>query len=231
MILARSAAAVLLLAIATGAAEAQQIYRWTDDKGRVHITDTPPPPTARGVKSRKAASAPASSAQQPFELEQAMKNFPVVLYTSPSCEAPCAMAREALNNRGVPFREVLVWDADTNEELKRVSGANEVPTLLVGRTAQRGFSQSAFDTLLDSARYPRAGILPRRSQAAPPIPAGYQPPGAPPVKAEPGVAQAAAQAPQAAEAPRGPYYAPEAAPAATESPEPPAAASESNSDQ
>src|SRR5690606_41857925 len=79
--------------------------------------------------------------------------------------------------------------------------------------------------------YPRAGILPRRSQAAPPIPAGYQPPGAPPVKAEPGVAQAAAQAPQAAEAPRGPYYAPEAAPAATESPEPPAAASESTSDQ
>ena len=32
----------LVLALAANAAWAQQIYRWTDDKGRVHLTDTPP---------------------------------------------------------------------------------------------------------------------------------------------------------------------------------------------
>ena len=40
------------LALAAVTAAAQQIYRWTDENGRVHITDTPPPPGARGVKKK-----------------------------------------------------------------------------------------------------------------------------------------------------------------------------------
>ena len=36
----------LLLLLFSGAttAAAQQLYRWTDERGRVHINDTPPPP-------------------------------------------------------------------------------------------------------------------------------------------------------------------------------------------
>ena len=200
MILARSAAALLLLALAAGATQAQQLYRWTDEKGRVHITDTPPPPGARGVKKQRAVGG-AAEAQTPYQLSQAMKDFPVVLYTSPSCKEPCAMARSSLNKRAVPFKEVLVWDDQTNEELKRVSGANDVPTLLVGRSVQRGFGQAAYDALLDSARYPRAGLLPARSQAAPPVPEGYQPPEA---QAKAPTAEPVAPEPEE-EAPRGPY--------------------------
>lgn len=188
MSLARSAAAVLTSAVlvpallalllASGSAHAQQLYRWVDEKGRVNITDTPPPPRARNVETQKAAAGGAEGGQVPFELTQAMKSFPVVLYTSPNCAEACAMARTALNKRGVPFKEMQVWDDASIQELKRVSGGNEVPTLTVGRSVQRGFEQSAFDTLLDSARYPRAGILPARTQAAPAAPEGYQPPGA-----------------------------------------------------
>jgi glutaredoxin len=198
MILARSAVALLLLALAAGAAQAQQIYRWTDEKGRVHITDTPPPAGAKGVKQQRSVGG-SSEAQTPYQLAQAMKEFPVVLYTSPNCKEPCAMARGALNKRGVPFKEVLVWDDDTNQELKRISGASDVPTLLVGRSVQRGFEQSAFDALLDSARYPRAGILPARSQAAPAVPEDYQPPGAHAKAAEPAASEPVEVAP------RGPY--------------------------
>lgn len=75
----------------------------------------------------------------------------------------------------MPFKEVQVYDPDTNEELKRVSGAVEVPTLLVGRSAQRGFEKSAFDALLDSAGYPKEGTLPALSQKAPAAPEGYVP--------------------------------------------------------
>jgi len=62
---------------------------------------------------------------------------------------------------------------------------------VVGRSLHKGFDQSAYDALLDSARYPRAGILPPRAQAAPGLPEGYIPPGerkaprAEPVKPEP----------------------------------------------
>jgi len=182
----------LVLALAASAAWAQQIYRWTDDKGRVHITDTPPPPSARGVQKSRPPAGGGAEAPTPFPLAQAMKDFPVRLYTSPICKEPCAQARDALNRRAVPFKEVQVWDEQTNEDLKKVSGSNEVPVLVVGRSVQKGFEQGAFDALLDSARYPRAGLLPPGTQAAPSAPDGYVSPSdrpaapqAEPVKPEP----------------------------------------------
>jgi len=188
MMRTRIVAILLMLAAATAAA--QQLYRWTDDKGRVHITDTPPPPSAKGVqkKAYQRGGASTESGPTPYELSAAMKEYPVTLYTSPVCKEPCAEARAALNKRGVPFKEVQVWEAAGNEELQKVSGANQVPTLVVGRSVHKGFDQAAYDALLDSARYPRAGILPARAQAAPALPEGYIPPGerakAEPVKPE-----------------------------------------------
>jgi glutaredoxin len=190
--------AVLLFTL--GAAHAQQLYRWTDEKGRVHITDTPPPASAKDVQKKAAVTGGADPGQVPFELATAMRDFPVILYTAPSCRTLCDSARAVLNRRGVPFREVQVWEEKTNAELKQVSGGTQVPTLVVGRSVHQGFDQASFDALLDSARYPRAGILPARSQAVPPVPQGYVPPGereAP--KAEP--VKPAAEPP----APSGPY--------------------------
>lgn len=184
--------AVLLLASAFTAG-AQQLYRWTDDRGRVHITDTPPPASARDVR-RKSAGGPSGETQpqEPYELRQAMHDYPVTLYTSPNCEEPCAAARAVLNKRGVPFKEVQVWDGPSNKELKRVSGGDDVPTLVVGRSVHRGFAQAPYEALLDSARYPRAGLLPPRRQAAP----------APP-EADSGPAATEAAKPEPA--PTGPY--------------------------
>ena len=165
----RGQIAVLLLTAAC-AASAQQLYRWTDDTGRVHITDTPPPASARNVKQKPAGGSTPSDAQQPFELQQATRNFPVTLYTAPACKEYCAMARTHLNKRGVPFTEIQVADDKTRDELRKVSGGEDVPTLLVGRSVHRGYAQEQYDALLDSARYPRAGLLSPRAQAAPPPP-------------------------------------------------------------
>ena len=180
-----------LLAVAFAAANAQQIYRWVDENGQLHVTDTPPP-QARNLE-KKDYGGNVAPTPTPFELQRAQKNFPVTLYTSPVCQEPCQQSRAALNARGVPFREVQVWNPETREELHRVAGSYQVPVLLVGRTPQIGFEQGAFDSLLDSAGYPKAGTLRPRSQAAPPPPEGYLAPGeraraaqeAEPVKPEP----------------------------------------------
>lgn len=164
-----------LALMAAVAASAQQLYRWTDERGRVNITDTPPPPGARDVRATKPAPAAAVPPQQPYELTRAMQEFPVTLYTSPGCKQGCDSGRALLNRRGIPFKEVQVWEERSNEELKRVSGGNEVPTLLVGRSVHRGFETAAWEALLDSARYPKAGLLRPRAQAAPPPPEGYAP--------------------------------------------------------
>ncbi|HEY2336293.1 MAG TPA: glutaredoxin family protein [Burkholderiales bacterium] len=196
-----SAVLAVFLLLAAAAAGAQQMYRWTDENGRVHITDTPPPASATGVKKQAARSVPAETNQgKPYELAQAMKEFPVKLYTAPSCKDPCDQARSLLNRRGVPFKEVQVWEEDTAQDLRKLTGGTlDVPVLTVGRSVQKGFQQDAFDALLDSARYPKAGLIQARSQAAPKPPEGYTAPGA--AQAEPAKPAAPAEEPR----PTGPY--------------------------
>ena len=183
----------LLLAALAGSAAAQQVYRWTDEKGRTHITDTPPPPGAKNV--RKTGPGPGSttkpSAQVLFVLARAAKEYPVTLYTSPNCAEPCRAARDLLNTRGIPFSEVQVWEEESNAELKRVSGTTQVPTLKVGASVQSGYEPTAYTSILNTAGYPVAGVLPPGNQADPERPEGYVPPQerekptAEPVKPEP----------------------------------------------
>ena len=163
----------LLGIVAFGTALAQQ-YRWTDENGVVRYTDTAPPKNAKNVqKLGSAATAKPAEPPVPFEVQRLLKDFPVTLYTSPPCKDYCELAREVLNKRGIPFKEVQVWDQETSEELKRVAGAPEVPVLTVGRSVQRGFDKGAYDNLLDGAGYPKEGAVPPGKQKAPEPPEGY----------------------------------------------------------
>ena len=175
--------AFVLCAFALGAGA--QVYRWTDDQGRVHITDTPPPASAKGVKrtdggtsgAAPSASTKESSGQEPFSLQQAKSKYPVTLYTVPNCEG-CNGARKLLNARGVPFKEISLTDAGQMDEFKQTVGGNTVPAIIVGSTVQKGFEEGAYHALLDAAGYPATGILPPRNQAQPTAAA----PGLPEVK-------------------------------------------------
>jgi len=169
-----------LLLLAPSLALAQP-YRWTDEKGRVYFSDNPPA-SSKGVpvvppKPAIAPPAPAGVGQLPYELQHVQKDFPVTLFSAPSCKKACDMARDALNERGVPFTEILVWSPETQEQLKaRAGGSDQVPALIVGRSSLIGFDSVNYDSLLDSAGYPRRGVLPARAQKAPAPPEGYQPP-------------------------------------------------------
>ena len=162
------------LLAAVSAASAQQLYRWIDDQGRVHVTDTPPPPTAKSAQTKTVttgSAAPAAGESLPYGVQLAAKNFPVTLYTAPDCE-PCGTARSLLNARGVPFREVLVADEAQQQELQKAVGALAVPSIIVGDGVQKGFEEGAYHGLLDIAGYPKTGEAPTRSQAEPkPAPA------------------------------------------------------------
>lgn len=190
----------VIFAVLLGAACAAsaQMYRWTDEKGRVHITDTPPPPSAKGVQKKSltvsGAAAP-QTARLPYVVQLAAKTYPVTLYTARECE-PCGAARNLLNSRGVPFREVLVADEPQQEELRKVAGSLAVPSVTVGSNLQKGFEESAYHSLLDIAGYPKSGILPPRNQA--------EPKPAPPTATAP-AEEAAKPAEEAAPADSGPY--------------------------
>src|SRR5258706_2561266 len=162
----RTLIGTLLLAAAFSAHA--KLYGWTDESGKTHFSDTPPPPAAKNVQKRKPASggAVADTAGLPFALQQAMKDSPVTLYTTAGCEG-CGEARSLLNSRGIPFTEVSVASEAQLAELKNAVGSNSVPAMLVGSTVLKGFEQGQYNAALDNAGYPRAGILRPRTQAEP----------------------------------------------------------------
>ena len=178
----RGSLLVLALALAASAASAQ-IYRWTDEQGKIHVTDTPPPARATNVRTLRPPAAPIGSGDnEPYALQLARKSAPVTLYSTPGCE-PCAAARKLLNARGVPFKEVSVIDDTQVEELKTAVGGNAVPSLVVGATVQQGFEERTYHAILDAAGYPKAGVLPPRAQEEPKAPPQAEEP--PPPSAEP----------------------------------------------
>lgn len=165
----RSLLIVVFSLVAVGAA-AQPLYRWVDDKGRVNVTDRPPPPGARDVQVKGGKREGAEDAQapgnEPFALQVARKNYPVTLYSTPGCEA-CTEARKLLNVRGVPFAEISVNDEKELAQLRSAVGSNSVPSLIVGATVQKGFEEASYHRILDAAGYPKTGILRPRKQAEP----------------------------------------------------------------
>src|SRR5512135_2765103 len=141
----------LLLAGAAFAASAQ-MYRWTDDKGKVHYTSTPPPAGAKNVQKKGSAGAAEESSAPalPYSVQKAQTDFPVTLYTTPGCEG-CDAARKRLNCRGLPFKEVVLNQVDQLAQLKAVAGSHSVPTIVVGRTVQHGLEEGSYNRLLDEA--------------------------------------------------------------------------------
>lgn len=148
------AAAAIWIACSDAAGQA---FRWVDDQGHVHYTQTPPPPGAREVQRKKFQAGPSASVDLPYATQMAAKNYPVTLYTQPDCGSPCDQARASLVKRAVPFREVSVLGQREIDEMKKVSGREELPLLVVGSQFQTGFQENAINSLLDTAGYPPAG--------------------------------------------------------------------------
>lgn len=161
--------ALLFFLLVVPLAWAQQ-YRWVDEKGHVHYTDTPPPPSAKSAQ-KKNLKGNELGQQESYEMMEAARKAPVTLYTFTECQMPCQMARDVLNKRGVPFREKQVSSQQMLDELQKVSGGTNVPVLVVGTQVEKNASPEAFNQALDIAGYPRAGVARPRNQQAPPKPA------------------------------------------------------------
>jgi len=145
---------LLLFALAAQA----QLYRWTDASGNVHYTDTQPPANAKHVEQKRSAypGGGKADAQQPYALQQAVKNFPVTVYTSEDCGKPCKDGLDFLKKRGVPYTEKVVATKEQIDELVKLAGAARVPVMVVGIAVQKAFDAQSWGEALDTAGYPKA---------------------------------------------------------------------------
>jgi len=154
--------AFLLLATSAQA----QFYRWVDENGRVRYSDTPPPASAKSVERKRfGGTGSADDSGIPYATQRAMRDAPVSIYSAPECGKLCADAKALLDKRGIPYREITVSGKEAIEDLKKVSGKIQVPTLVVGSDSVSGFEASAWNRALDRAGYPAASAYKPRPEA------------------------------------------------------------------
>lgn len=155
--------ALLLVAAAAHA----QLYKWVGQDGKVTYSDRPPPASARNVQARPVNTGPGGGAELPYELAEAVRNFPVTLYTGAQC-APCDEGRALLKKRGIPYREKTVGSNADIAKLREISGDTQLPFLMIGSEKQKGMNASAWATALSAAGYPETSKLPKTYRAPPP---------------------------------------------------------------
>jgi hypothetical protein len=167
-------ALLMALSLSAAASSAGQLYRWVDADGRVHYGDQIPPASAQHAE-RKCLGDKAPPAALPYPVKEAMRKFPVTLYTAEGCGAGCEQAAAYLNKRGVPYTEKDAREPAATKEVTALTGGKlEVPLLTVGAgTVVRGYQENAWSTALDSAGYPATAVLPAgvaaRQKAAAPV--------------------------------------------------------------
>lgn len=144
---------LLVLAGLAQVATAGNMYKWVDEYGNVTYRDTPPP-EGKGTVERKNISGGHGEAGD-NGAEDATANFPVVLYTTPTCTS-CKAAADYLRSRNVPFEEKNVQDdGKLQQELKAKAGELSVPTILIGEKVMKGYVQSLLAGELDAVGYPK----------------------------------------------------------------------------
>lgn len=153
----RGALLGLALLLCAGAAHAQ-LHKWVDANGKTHFSDQPPPAGAKPA-AMKGNAVGSSSADMPYGLATAMRNYPVTLYTTKPCSG-CDLGRSYLRNRGIPFTEKTVATAEDEAKLKEMGGDGKLPFITVGSSKTTGFMQSGWESMLNIALYPAQKMLP-----------------------------------------------------------------------
>jgi glutaredoxin len=163
-----------VLALACVAAQAD-FYRWVDAAGEVHYSDQPPPPNIKQFEKIKAEGGKSSEPALPYVLQQAVKNFPVTLYST-ECDT-CTIARQFLEKRGIPYTDLDATDSAVQAELKKLTGgALQVPVIRIGQETLTVFEEGKWNSYLDAAGYPRTAMIAPRPPIRPAKPAAAAPP-------------------------------------------------------
>jgi len=159
----RNGIRIILFALALAAlqiifisASQADIYKWVDEKGELHITDTPPPTKSSGqvkvykdVPDESPAPSPAAErSEKPKASVERRKSAEVVLYTTSWCPY-CRKARDYLRSRGIDFTEYdIEKDKEAAARKRQLDGRGGVPFAIINGRPIRGFSASTYERAL-----------------------------------------------------------------------------------
>ncbi len=132
----------LLLVVATPAWAA--IYKWTDEQGHVHFSDTP----VAGAETPELQPITFTGMPVIGDLSSAADSAPRLrMYGAPWC-AVCKKAKQWLASHNVAYDYVDVEaSAAARNEFKRLGG-HAYPFFVAGRRTMLGFSEQGLNQLL-----------------------------------------------------------------------------------
>jgi glutaredoxin len=157
--------AVLMFAM-MGPAQAGNLYRSVDKSGKVQYSDAPPEGALQTEQKKFGVPTPDNETTLSYASRQAKGKFPVTLYVSESCGEGCQKARDLLNKRGIPFTEKNLVGDDEIQTFKQLTRSEVTPTLLVGKTALKGFLAEQWDSELSNAGYAKSAPYGYRTSPA-----------------------------------------------------------------
>jgi glutaredoxin len=140
-----------LLALLGAASAAAQVYRWTDESGRVTYGSQPPPSAkAKVVQDRIQSYSGAPQVQRAPGSRVATSTQAVVMYATSWC-GYCKEARAYFARNRIAYVEYDVEKNPTAKaEFQRLGGRG-VPLIVHGSSLMTGFSEQAFEALVASS--------------------------------------------------------------------------------
>jgi glutaredoxin-like YruB-family protein len=141
--------AFLISPITAGAA----LYKWVDDKGVFHMSDTPPDPaTAEKYTIEKSESDESEPAPVEEAKEAKSARHEVVVYVTPTCPY-CRQAKEFLSQKGVFYAEKDVSaDPAARDEMVALTGRDAVPVIVIDGEPIVGFNGQKIEEKLGFGR-------------------------------------------------------------------------------
>ena len=134
-----------MIALSACAGASAEVYRWVDENGTVHFSDSP---NGNGgseqVEIREINSA--KSVEVDRVEREARREQDVVMYSASWC-GYCDQARAYFEDNDIPFEE---YDVETSPKGRRdyaEMGGNGVPVILIGDRRMVGFSAERFAAL------------------------------------------------------------------------------------
>ncbi len=126
------------------------LYKWTDEFGRIHYTDKPP--TNENVEKKEIKIKSYDGPAQILDYAAALNRDPTVkIYSAEWCGV-CKRAKKYMQERNIKFRELdIEKDRAARREFKKLNGRG-VPVILVGRQRMNGFSPAKLESMLEAVR-------------------------------------------------------------------------------
>lgn len=147
--------AVLALVALCASAQGQTVYRTQGANGQAVFSDRPSV-DAKTIPMRSNAS---PDATLPYDLQQVIQRYPLVLFTTRECP-PCGEARGWLMKRGLPFSERQVNTQEEQQAFQLQSSSMRMPQFRVGEQVLTGFDKQNWGRYIAAAGYPDLVKLP-----------------------------------------------------------------------